>query len=107
MLFAYFPGVRPQFLSFPTRRSSDLCLRGGHDADRRRPWRPRLRRGLRPVADRRPGLQQRGGDPGEDEGDRKSTRLNASHVATSYAVICLKKKNDSMTQFLGAATKTV
>src|SRR5439155_2296861 len=25
--------------------------------------------------------------------DRKSTRLNSSHVATSYAVFCLKKKN--------------
>src|SRR5437870_9060660 len=24
--------------------------------------------------------------------DRKSTRLNSSHVATSYAVFCLKKK---------------
>src|SRR5690625_6152845 len=26
--------------------------------------------------------------------DRKSTRLNSSHVANSYAVFCLKKKND-------------
>src|SRR5690625_5548636 len=26
--------------------------------------------------------------------DRKSTRLNSSHVAISYAVFCLKKKND-------------
>src|SRR5215510_13005625 len=26
-------------------------------------------------------------------GDRKSTRLNSSHVAISYAVFCLKKKN--------------
>src|SRR5699024_12322493 len=26
-------------------------------------------------------------------GDRKSTRLNSSHVSTSYAVFCLKKKN--------------
>src|SRR5690625_6256389 len=25
--------------------------------------------------------------------DRKSTRLNSSHVAISYAVVCLKKKN--------------
>src|SRR5439155_17872844 len=30
-------------------------------------------------------------DPDEQE-DRKSTRLNSSHVATSYAVFCLKKK---------------
>src|SRR5699024_12608761 len=27
--------------------------------------------------------------------DRKSTRLNSSHVSTSYAVFCLKKKNSS------------
>src|SRR5699024_12720341 len=30
-------------------------------------------------------------DFGENE-DRKSTRLNSSHVSTSYAVFCLKKK---------------
>src|SRR3989442_9648711 len=27
-------------------------------------------------------------------GDRKSTRLNSSHVRISYAVFCLKKKNN-------------
>src|SRR5690349_24025766 len=36
-------------------------------------------------------------DPGAAEGleevDRKSTRLNSSHVEISYAVFCLKKKN--------------
>src|SRR5690625_6798254 len=26
--------------------------------------------------------------------DRKSTRLNSSHVATSYAVVCLTKKKE-------------
>src|SRR5690625_6856024 len=30
-----------------------------------------------------------------DHRDRKSTRLNSSHVAISYAVFCLKKKNIS------------
>src|SRR5699024_10247215 len=30
---------------------------------------------------------------GHDLGDRKSTRLNSSHVSISYAVFCLKKKN--------------
>src|SRR5690554_2241324 len=29
---------------------------------------------------------------GKDRGDRKSTRLNSSHVRSSYAVFCLKKK---------------
>src|SRR5690554_7431587 len=33
-------------------------------------------------------LEQHGGL----EGDRKSTRLNSSHVRISYAVFCLKKK---------------
>src|SRR5690606_40261280 len=28
--------------------------------------------------------------------DRKSTRLNSSHVKISYAVFCLKKKNNIM-----------
>src|SRR5437667_5863431 len=27
-----------------------------------------------------------------DSGDRKSTRLNSSHITSSYAVFCLKKK---------------
>src|SRR5690625_4871339 len=34
-------------------------------------------------------------DPGVD---RKSTRLNSSHVAISYAVFCLKKKKQNKTQ---------
>src|SRR5438034_8366885 len=28
-------------------------------------------------------------------GDRKSTRLNSSHTVISYAVFCLKKKNNN------------
>src|SRR5690625_7128451 len=38
-------------------------------------------------------LAQTAGLSGERE-DRKSTRLNSSHVAISYAVFCLKKKKD-------------
>src|SRR5690606_40661094 len=30
--------------------------------------------------------------------DRKSTRLNSSHVKISYAVFCLKKKKEKATQ---------
>src|SRR6266498_1500437 len=39
-------------------------------------------------------LEQRAMIPGRraDERDRKSTRLNSSHVRISYAVFCLKKK---------------
>src|SRR5438477_9067460 len=32
---------------------------------------------------------------GADKIDRKSTRLNSSHMSISYAVFCLKKKNKS------------
>src|SRR5690606_41812982 len=35
--------------------------------------------------------QQRG-EPRAERPDRKSTRLNSSHVKISYAVFCLKKK---------------
>src|SRR5690606_41587138 len=31
---------------------------------------------------------------GRQQQDRKSTRLNSSHVKISYAVFCLKKKNE-------------
>src|SRR2546426_3282622 len=32
----------------------------------------------------------------EDSGDRKSTRLNSSHLVISYAVFCLKKKKKTL-----------
>src|SRR5438067_9586057 len=70
--------------SFPTRRSSDL-------PDRRRELRLRLvprARGLGTA-----GVWVSRGDRADDGGqDRKSTRLNSSHVSISYAVFCLKKK---------------
>src|SRR2546426_3799415 len=39
------------------------------------------------------GVLVRGHFPGED---RKSTRLNSSHLVISYAVFCLKKKKRKM-----------
>src|SRR3712207_8108709 len=33
---------------------------------------------------------------GRGAGDRKSTRLNSSHANISYAVFCLKKKNNNI-----------
>src|SRR2546429_6208025 len=38
--------------------------------------------------------QRRDGIEGGEGGDRKSTRLNSSHGYISYAVFCLKKKNE-------------
>src|SRR5256885_17265447 len=37
---------------------------------------------------------------GDREGDRKSTRLNSSHLVISYAVFCLKKKKNINTYTL-------
>src|SRR5207249_10516070 len=34
-----------------------------------------------------------------EEADRKSTRLNSSHVSISYAVFCLKKKKNNKTSY--------
>src|SRR5256885_8183582 len=34
-------------------------------------------------------------DPGDRLQDRKSTRLNSSHLVISYAVFCLKKKKNN------------
>src|SRR5690349_23059120 len=49
---------------------------------------PRLRGGERFA------VAGRGG--GQRGGDRKSTRLNSSHVEISYAVFCLKKKKKTI-----------
>src|SRR5690625_6722085 len=47
----------------------------------------------RPFAPRRCLGPQSNAPLGDSALDRKSTRLNSSHVAISYAVFCLKKKN--------------
>src|SRR5207249_7651371 len=48
---------------------------------------------------RQEGVSVMFGNPGTTElplmEDRKSTRLNSSHVSISYAVFCLKKKNQN------------
>src|SRR6202044_4283017 len=44
-----------------------------------------------PVADSE-AVPPADGNRSDGEGDRKSTRLNSSHVKISYAVFCLKKK---------------
>src|SRR5437870_8821761 len=38
--------------------------------------------------------------------DRKSTRLNSSHVAISYAVFCLKKKKKQRTKKISRKNQT-
>src|SRR5699024_12274026 len=83
--------------SFPTRRSSDLGRRWSFPRSHQRC----------PTSGCSSGLpaQCHGEECGEDRvslggfwgrcplpKDRKSTRLNSSHVSSSYAVFCLKKK---------------
>src|SRR5690606_40871038 len=99
--FLQLPAGPPGLHSFPTRRSSDL-----------EQWNEYLGRGTTFI--NMPinfvytyediGIAQtwqdvfnatpQGASPG-DILDRKSTRLNSSHVKTSYAVFCLKKKRTS------------
>src|SRR5439155_11088049 len=60
------------------------------------PFRAADARGRRlPFCCRPPHLSPHGGQAWMR--DRKSTRLNSSHVAISYAVFCLKKKNNNET----------
>src|SRR5438874_13504840 len=65
--------------SFPTRRSSDLTIVLAVRSAPAPLSRASSKRsdGMRSIAGSR---------------DRKSTRLNSSHVERSYAVFCLKKK---------------
>src|SRR5439155_21949741 len=83
--------------SFPTRRSSDLCpdrllvRQVGAEV-------PRFNSLAAQIIGRLGGFDSGAvvmhGDVVAALGkrDRKSTRLNSSHVAISYAVLCLKKK---------------
>src|SRR5256885_6519033 len=48
--------------------------------------------GKDPLSEKCRNVRQTGGGP-----DRKSTRLNSSHLVISYAVFCLKKKNNGRT----------
>src|SRR5207253_9832064 len=78
--------------SFPTRRSSDLdgaALAFGEPV-RDAGGKP-MRFGIPPRAHFVGTQPERAGEIHDAE-DRKSTRLNSSHVAISYAVFCLKKK---------------
>src|SRR5439155_21595065 len=93
VIFLSRDGAHPALHSFPTRRSSDLVDLAGRELAVR----------VAAVADRFPTVVR---TPDSfvvldydtlfaalnADRDRKSTRLNSSHVAISYAVFCLKKK---------------
>src|SRR5437667_4075307 len=62
-------------------------------------WRPHA--ALADDAEPRLQPRYRAGLPSPDiaaEADRKSTRLNSSHITISYAVFCLKKKKKNKTE---------
>src|SRR5438067_3134607 len=72
--------------SFPTRRSSDL----GNSTPPKSPPFPWERGHFPPPCPS--SLASHCGRDACAPTDRKSTRLNSSHVSISYAVFCLKKK---------------
>src|SRR5437879_13204940 len=76
--------------SFPTRRSSDLILArsrfaNGIPSERKSTATSRLIRSIQTSSTAEKARRR----------DRKSTRLNSSHRCISYAVFCLKKKNNN------------
>src|SRR5256885_7918532 len=80
----------PYTTLFRSRRAGALVLRAG------------VRRGEPQGADHRGARAARPAAPGAEgvdrsRRDRKSTRLNSSHLVISYAVFCLKKKKKQMT----------
>src|SRR5205807_10351534 len=101
-LFLHRSAATRDLPSFPTRRSSDLARwedRSDHPAQQER-----VAGHSAGDGDRRDGRRRRGAPGGLPHGegprerwrataqDRKSTRLNSSHLVISYAVFCLKKK---------------
>src|SRR5690349_23621117 len=78
--------------SFPTRRSSDLAAAEAEiPAQLDLGWsRGEPRRRIE-----------------HDGRDRKSTRLNSSHVETSYAVFCLKKKKNLLRSRVGLGCRAL
>src|SRR5688572_23157245 len=69
----------------PLRDARPAALRGEGEGP--------LRRVRGPLRQRRPGRRE-AAVSGRSGADRKSTRLNPSHSQISYAVFCLKKKNE-------------
>src|SRR2546426_2461377 len=88
-LFPYttlFRSWRRRFLGLARARPLGEDVRPGRHRERRE--------GPRVAQDRRAGRSEQVAErqPLEPSGDRKSTRLNSSHLVISYAVFCLKKK---------------
>src|SRR5256885_12543514 len=95
--FFFFLMIRrpPRSTLFPTRRSSDLVAGDRHGVEH-----VRRRLLLEPALGHLAAIHGIGEGNRQPERvvrelsdrDRKSTRLNSSHLVISYAVFCLKKK---------------
>src|SRR5947199_2421561 len=82
----------PRSTLFPTRRSSDLLPRSLST------FQPSVSRAWTAIANNRFFMLAFSGVPYTL--DRKSTRLNSSHLGISYAVFCLKKKNNMVDAYV-------
>src|SRR5207248_11587606 len=92
---------RPCRHAFPTRRSSDLIGLGFHAVEGHRDRVGAYPASLAEISTPAIGPPRRPTSAALycrrltlRYGDRKSTRLNSSHRTISYAVFCLKKKNE-------------
>src|SRR5690606_41529738 len=100
-------GARRDLPPFPTRRSSDLPGGSAQDAQSASGFgtgqlteQPAANGRSDQQSGQSPALLRRGDEARQRQlaeleacpEDRKSTRLNSSHVKISYAVLCLKKK---------------
>src|SRR5688500_19161581 len=86
--------------SFPTRRSSDLLLHSalseglhGRNDQECLEIASSVRVILMELSERLSQVLKDEAELKQAVSDRKSTRLNSSHLVISYAVFCLKKKN--------------
>src|SRR5699024_12721326 len=106
--FCFALSSTPHIYSLSLHDALPICDRAGcrdrcrprpsrHDRSARRSRSDRRARGERRWPLSVPSLSAAGVVP---VGDRKSTRLNSSHVSISYAVFCLKKKKNSTTRHI-------
>src|SRR5438045_5876636 len=103
MFLLHVSGFLRDLHSFPTRRSSDLQYSGSALAGY--PGKLEFQRGVKchVICGHLPAstpVQRSNCIHAAGRRDRKSTRLNSSHLGISYAVFCLKKKKKNKTYLI-------
>src|SRR5690606_41525142 len=92
--FSFHPPATPEIYTLSLHDALPISTRQLEQvASHTLPFRPDERCNTLPHPDEAPC----GPDAHRDGTDRKSTRLNSSHVKISYAVFCLKKKKKRYT----------